>query len=198
MLPLRPDTTETGFTLLELMVAVALFAVMGGFAYQGLAQVMDGSQQRQRVEDSLRQLQLLFVTLERDLMFASARPVRDSLGTTQPALASGANDDWLSLSSAPSPVAGRSPGPVRRIGYGMRQGDLIRRQWPVLDAGPGVEPWERILLNGVRTAQVRFYHPERGWVSHWPIGEGDILPAGLELVLRTETVGELRRVFLVY
>ena len=66
-----------GFTLLELMVAVAVLAVMGAIAYQGLASMARAAGATQEASDRYGSLTFAMSMLERDLRGAIPRGVRD-------------------------------------------------------------------------------------------------------------------------
>jgi len=77
---------EAGFTLLEVVVAVALFAVVSTLAYGGLAAVLRSREQLSEASAQLAQLQLAMQMFERDVRSAVLRPVRDGYGEVLPAL----------------------------------------------------------------------------------------------------------------
>ena len=78
--------SNAGFTLLELLVALAVFSIMGAAAYSGLDSVL---QTRAAVADQserLGEVQMAFALLERDIEQIIARPIRDDFGQQQAAL----------------------------------------------------------------------------------------------------------------
>ena len=79
-------TPARGFTLLELLVALAVFAIMSIAAYSGLSNVLFT---RAAVETENRRLamtQLAFHRLGQDLEQVIPRSVRDEYGEPEPAL----------------------------------------------------------------------------------------------------------------
>ena len=77
---------QRGFTLLELMVAIAIFVIFSAMAYGGLMTVLNA---RADIEDSLedtRQLQMALFRLEQDIEQIRARPIRDDFGDPRPAV----------------------------------------------------------------------------------------------------------------
>lgn len=76
-----------GFTLLELLVAIAIFAVLATLAYGGLRTVIDARTQTRAVSQRLAALQETFLFFDQDLAQASTRAVRDGFGDARPALA---------------------------------------------------------------------------------------------------------------
>lgn len=194
-----PPNRQPGFTLLELMIAMAILAVMSVFAYRGLNQVVDGAHQREQSEQALRKLQLFYTLLERDLLFANPRPARDKRGDPIEIFAGPqSNSQLMEFTSRGATNIERLGSGFRRIGYRLEQGAVIRQQWPVLDPGPGVEPLERDLLDHVQQVSLRFYADQLGWVDHWPLAAAPgthPLPRAVELRLQISPIGEIRRIF---
>ena len=75
-----------GFALFELLVAVAIFAIMGVIAYRSLAAVTSTRAAIAAEAARLGDAQFAIALLERDLRQAAVRPVRDGFGQPQPAL----------------------------------------------------------------------------------------------------------------
>lgn len=69
-----------GFTLVELLVAVAIFAVIAALAYGGLDSVIHQRTRTREVMHRLRTLQLAITIMTDDLSQIEPRPVRDPLG----------------------------------------------------------------------------------------------------------------------
>ena len=79
----RPTTAtrrQHGFTLLELLVAIAVFAIMAGIIQIGLVAILDARAEVDAVSEDLKRLQRSLQMLERDLGHAVERPVRDAFG----------------------------------------------------------------------------------------------------------------------
>ncbi|MCB1656922.1 MAG: type II secretion system minor pseudopilin GspJ, partial [Pseudomonadales bacterium] len=69
-----------GFTLLELLVAVAIFALLGVGSYRLLASTISVRDTAKAHDAALIQLQRSFIVMNRDLSQAVARPIRDQYG----------------------------------------------------------------------------------------------------------------------
>ena len=190
-----------GFSLLELLVAVAVFAVISAVAYGGLSSVL---KTRQLTDQHARQLQVLqqtMATLQRDLAQAVARPVRDPFGDIQPALYQREGSYLLAFTRAGrSNLLGRRQSELQHIAYGLEEDRLLRYVWPVLDAPQGTEPYTVVLLEGVRDVQLRFLDGTRQWQGSWPPAllpqelSHSTLPLGVEFLLELEQWGSFRRV----
>ena len=165
----HPDTTQRGFTLLELLIAVAIFAVMAALAYAGLDSLLRG---RTTVEDHLARLHALqraFVVMQRDFTQAAPRTIRDVLGGTLPALRGDPQNGIVALTRAgyPNP-AGVRRGHLLRVRYRLDGTRLLRLAWPVLDRAPGVKPDRVVLLDHVQKFTVKFLDAAGQTQPSWP------------------------------
>ena len=90
---------STGFTLIEVLVAMAIFGVLTILAYMALAQTLANSEMLTDRMDRLQAIQRTMRYLGNDLTAAAPRPVRDELGVTYlPAvMVSRANDFALAV-----------------------------------------------------------------------------------------------------
>lgn len=139
----RPEAGETGFTLIELMISLGLFALI---AVAGLALVDGILRVNGRTEarlDRLAALQRTMFVLSSDLDQIASGPI-EGRGT------------WLSFTRS-APGSGGLATPVR---YAVAGGMLVR-----------AAPAPQLLLPGVVTARWRFW--DGGWIDHWPVDGSD-------------------------
>ena len=75
-----------GFTLLEVLIALSLFAVLSAMAFGGLNQLLGQHQQLQKRQHRFVDLQSTIQVLERDFSQIEPRSIRDAFGDAQAAL----------------------------------------------------------------------------------------------------------------
>jgi len=197
----RGNSSTRGFTLLELLVAIAIFAVVSTLALTGYTQLQQQSEYAEQRLNRLREVQRAVQTLCQDLEQLEPRPVRQPLGDGQvPALQVTDTLDYrLQLTRAGwSNTAGLPRPTLQRVGYRLDENQLWRDHWPVLDRTLVVEPVKQRMLDGVRSITFRFLTANRDWVDRWPAqqvgGRTDrSRPAAIEVVLELEDWGEIRR-----
>jgi general secretion pathway protein J len=193
-----------GFTLMELLVAIAIFAIVGALALTGYTQLQRQSeiveQRLARTRDVQRAVQMLGTDIEQ----IEPRPIREPIGeTVLPAVSAGLDPSYaLSLTRAGySNTAGLQRPTVQRVGYRLENGELWRDTWPVLDRTIAVEAVQRKLLTGVRSVTFRFMDSARNWQDRWPavqtpdLAGARLRPAAVEVVIELEDWGEIRRLF---
>ncbi|NJN45980.1 MAG: type II secretion system minor pseudopilin GspJ [Candidatus Competibacteraceae bacterium] len=91
---------QAGFTLLELLVALAVFAILSVMAYGGLRSVLFAEAAIEAEAQRLAQVQMAFHLLEQDITQIVSRSIRDEFGQQQAALLSGGlQDDLFTLTA---------------------------------------------------------------------------------------------------
>lgn len=187
-----------GFTLLELLVAVAVFAVLSTMAYAGLNTVLTASEQTRRQAERLQALQLTFTVMQRDLLQFVDRPARDQYGDARPAIeTNGPEGGLLSLTRGGwrNPT-GQLRSHLQRVSYGIEDEQLVRVSWFMLDRPNDDEAREVDLLGEVDGLEVRMLDRSGTWHDDWPpLQPQDEPPAAVEVVLEVADWGELRRLF---
>jgi len=195
-------STSRGFTLLEVLVAIAVFAVFSALAYGSLSRLLDSRERIEAERAFWRELALAFAQIEDDLGAARPRTVRDIYGNPQPAFRGQPTDSRvlgepaLTFTRGGLFVLGEGARPdLARVGYRLREGALQRLTWPALDQPTRSEPQIAALLENVTELRVRFYVPAGGWVDAWPpVGQLTALPAAVEVDLTLEGRGSFQRI----
>jgi general secretion pathway protein J len=184
-----------GFSLVELLVAVAVFAALAAAAYGGLSAIARTRGALVAQQDRFAAVTRAVGMLERDLRQAVARPVRDPSGLMLPALVG--RGDGVELTrlgfADPRREAGSS---LVRVGV-ARDGRVLRRsRHAVLDRAPGSVPESSVLLDAVDGFTLRYLGADGAWLASWPAAgiDADALPRAVELRLALADLGEIRRV----
>lgn len=195
---------KTGFTLIEVLVSLAIFALMSVLAYQALGSSMSNAQVLGDRMDRLRLIQQTMQFVGRDLVQAAPRPVRNALteGSRPALLVSPGSEFALELTHTgwPNP-AGLPRGTMQRSAYRLEDGSLVRLHWNALDVPLSSEPVATVLLEDVESLYFRFSVGDGQWSEQWPpLGTGgpsalNLRPTLVEVVLTLPDEGELRRFF---
>ncbi len=197
-------TRGRGFTLLELLVAVAVFAVMSVLAYAGLASVLDARRQTDAAAARLGEVQLAFTVLQRDLEQALNRSVRAEYGDRLRAFTAAADGDprlEFTRTGHANPLA-RPRSVLLRVAYGVEDDALYRLQWPVLDRAQDTRPHKFTVLEGVDRLEVRYLDSAGRWHEVWPPLRSDTavetgLPRAAEVTLVLADWGKVTRLFVL-
>lgn len=184
---------QTGFTLLEVVVSVALFAIIAALAYGGLDSVLRARAQMAEQAAALARLQFAVGQIERDLRAIADRPVRDAQGQSQPALFGTSTGFELSRHGYANAL-GAARAEIERASYRRQQQNLLRLRWPVLDRAPGTRPDEVELLSGVSDFRLRYFSRSGREYDRWPApGNTELRPRRVEVEIEVEGLGRIRR-----
>lgn len=158
-----------GFTLLELLVALSIFAAIGVMAYSGLANVMRQQYQTEAYADRMQDLQLTYRVLKRDFEQFVDRSIRNEFGDVSPALLAGGDYAGVEFTRAgyPNP-AGYLRSHLQRVAWLMDDDRLVRRSWRVLDRSQDTRPDGQVLIEGVRAFNLRYLDESGNWHQTWP------------------------------
>src|SRR5690554_341499 len=199
--------TSSGFTLMEVLIAVTITAVIGLGVWQVINGVVTARDRVNDVSGEFENLQKTMLLLERDLNQLVNRPVRDVYGDFQAALSSREDSFELVLTRQGwrNPLGLRRSG-LQRVGWEYTGTELRRRYWPTVDRGQEDNSQDLLLLDNVVSLEIRFLNSQLNWQDDWP-SDQDLaslspgarpvlpMPRGIEITLEHELFGELVRTF---
>jgi|CXWL01.1.fsa_nt_gi general secretion pathway protein J len=178
-----------GFTLVEILVALAIFALIAAFAYRGLTVLLESRATLAGESRKWRDVALFVGRMERDLGAVLNRRAKNTYGADQAPVTS-------VVDLGASPVAGlsltRSGGGLydnalaapQRIAYRLAAGRIDRLSWPAVDSAPRIEPQAMPVIEGVRALAFRFLDARGEWRPAWGLpGSADPMPAAVEMTL---------------
>lgn len=176
MMPHRA-ASRRGFTLLEVLIAIVIVALIAALGYRALAALSDSETKLAAEATRWRTLDLFFARLEGDLRQAMPRPARlsDSREPAWLATADAAGNSALEFSRA-GPELALEPGSAgQRLGYRLRDGAIEVLYWASYDRPRGVEPTPYALLDRVGRFQLAYLTQSGAWADTWPLaGEADL------------------------
>ena len=193
--------TTRGFTLLELLVAIAIFSVLGLGAYQMLQTVVAGNDRVRATSEAAIDLGLTLSILQRDFSQFVPRPVRDQYGEPVPPLMFDHEGYVVEFTRGGwSNPAGHRRSRLQRVAYRIDydEGTLTRDYWKVLDRAGDSEPVSQLLLNGITDFRVTgvaddsVAYPESG---HELDQERRVATVGVAVAVAIQGVGEIERLF---
>lgn len=185
-----PRHRAAGLTLIELSVALAVFAVLGVFSYRALHSAADSES---RLGDSVRRWETLARALGRveAEMSAIVLPTADARKTTQALLLRAEDGDIRSELSFLRLDEVRG---VRRVGFRLRGQKLEWLLWE--DRERIGTPQIEVLLDGVNTLRWQFVLPGQDLANAASAPPGQsALPAGLGIELELSDLGRFQRLF---
>ncbi len=185
-----------GFTLLEIIIALAIFAVVMVLVAGGLSMVVRAEEQIHVRVHRLAELQFAMLVITHDLEQIVNRPVRNEAGELENALIVNANANKQLVFTRggvinPGMIYQRST--LQRVGYGVTDKQLIRYNWSVLDRVENSQPTSRPILSDVTRFSVDRLN-ERGELMGQG-GDARVPPVALVIHIGLGAEGEIHRTF---
>lgn len=178
-----------GFTLIEVLLALAIMTTLAITGYRALSGMLEGEQRVARERERWRELDLFFSRLDHDLGHALPRAWR--IGNAgMPAL--------FLREGAITFIRGNPDEPPQRIGYRWSGGRIELLYWPQLDTPAASAPVAYPVAEGVASWQVSLANRSGRWVERWgevgaQVDEPE-LPRGARIVLTLDDGMRVERV----
>ncbi len=199
----RSSRVQSAFTLIEVMVALAIFGILSALAYGALSQTLLSAELLNARMDRLQAIQKTVRYLSQDFLQLAPRPVRLELGDSLgPALQSDLRSQYaleLTRGGWSNPVA-LPRGTLQRAAYRLEDDELVRFYWTVLDRTLNNEAIAVTILDGVESILFRYLVDSGDWTDQWPPstapGQLGLLqrPRAVEIILTLQDEGEIRRI----
>lgn len=180
---------QQGFTLLEVMIALMVFALISMMTWQIIHGAMENSAFTDKQTANLSQLQLTWSRLERDLSQMLPRAVNgdeQALRLSENALVFTTQDGLASFGNPQEPE-------IIRVTWRLKDNTLWREVAPALDLASPTEGVQVPVLEHVKSGQWRFF--AEGWRNDWT--SKTAIPQGVELTVTLENDEAWRWVFVV-
>jgi general secretion pathway protein J len=196
-----------GFTLIEVLVAVAIFALIGIVSAGLLSRTLEAREIAFARADRLEAVQRAVLRLERDLLQIVDRSVRDGFGDVQPALRLDEDGFTFTRLGWRNPLeAPRSD--AQRVRWSVDgEGRLQRHFFSVLDRAQDSEARTQTVLADVTVVDWRIVDADGGRWQRWPpeAGEtpeallpgasstGEAVPVAVRVTLELTPFGRIER-----
>jgi general secretion pathway protein J len=172
-----------GFTLIELMSALLILALLALMSFRGLAAVLESRERVSRETAKWKNVAAFFSRFQRDVQLSAPRPVLASAGRFEFSRFSAA--DGIDL--------------PRRVAYRLTEDhdiELSLSPEPALARTARPTPVRYVVLAAVARFELQYLDPGLAWVGTWPRSERDAaLPEAVRLRVVHASGEELVRVF---
>lgn len=194
---------RSGFTLLELLVALAIFALLSVMAYAGLSTVLTANQVLDTNMERLSEVQRSITFLSRDIRQTVNRGIRDTFGDIKLPLIGASEFDTLGTPTIElthtgyaNPL-GTKRSFLQRVAYRVEENILYRNSWRVLDQAQDSQADALAICQNVEALQLRYLDQANTWHEQWPPSDpdyrGSVLPMAVEVTLTLTDWGKVVR-----
>jgi general secretion pathway protein J len=182
---------QLGFTLIELMVAILIFAIISIISYRTLTSLVSTKQIVTATQDKWNSLVNTITWLEASCNRILPLVIRDDSGAIMPAVI-GKNklnnqfDAQLEITLSGyigDPIYGSTA--PKRLGFRFDDGKLFLVTWPVLNRVISTQPQLDLLVDNVKSFQQSFLYPDKQWRDIWPDAGIPVnkLPQGIRVTI---------------
>ena len=196
--------TNKGFTLIEVIIAMSIFAIVSILAYSGLHSVISSKTHTEGSLDRLQELQMSMLTLAGDMQHLSARNGHDALGGTLLKLTTQDSDYIVSFTrNGWRNPAEQARSTLQRVAYRLDEDKLIRMYWTHVDRADDELVVERTLMTNIESLELRFLNDKNEWKTDWPSADNLAasdpigLPSAIEITLNMHDWGKIIRLIKV-
>jgi len=190
-----------GFTLLEVLLAVAIFAMISLASFSIFDGVLKSDESSQQHTQRLNDIQRAWLLIERDFLQLARRSIRldgeapldDFVFSDVEQLTSTDQSIVFTRHGWTNPGLLIPRGDVQSVGYRLYEENLERLHYNFVDAVNGEEPKVRILIRGVSALSFEYYY-QKDWQSEFKEKQ---IPRAIRVNITTDDLGELHRQFLV-
>lgn len=162
----QPLELKRGFTLLEILIALAIFAILAMLSLSALTSVIDSRRSSDANAERLSERQMALAIFERDLSQLAPRATREASGELAAPFQGNVGQLSFTRGGFLNPLQETTQSDLTRVSYVGGSG-LQRQIWPVLDAAPGTQGQTRALLTA-ESVQFTYFDAQRGAHPSWP------------------------------
>jgi general secretion pathway protein J len=197
----RRIVAPAGFTLLELLVAMAIFGIVATMALGGLNALLGQQEIARQQLQRLQQVQRAVRILTADFSQLNPRVVRDQLGSANdpPLLAECRAEGLVCLSRDGwrNPFWQQPRGTLQRVRYRIEDDRIVREYWSAMDLTLSNEPRGEVLVDDVESFTIEYLDAQGQPQTVWPAqqsGAADSpLPRAVSFTIRLRDWGEIVR-----
>ena len=160
---------QSGFTLIETLIALSLLAIISLMSYQAIEVVIGADERSRAKQTGQAEMQRAWKIIQRDLMHMRNRQFRDGLGGIEDPYITDKSDFGIRFSRGNGPMIATNPSGLRRISYDLdEEQQLIRQSWGITESIRFSDGVSMVLLRDVD--KILFEHSDGRSVftPDWP------------------------------
>ena len=185
---------KQGFTLVEMVVAVSVFAVISIASYSTMNTVLNGREIINQKNQEISSLQRMHALLKNDLRYAINHSVKNEFGENSTIFSANENGQLFAITTLyPRPF---DQGKLKRVFWTFENNKVWRNETSVIDSSEEVGINRREIISNVEQVDFYFFEKEDLVVQRKTIWDNnDSLPVAIELELELSSKKNYRWFF---
>lgn len=165
-----PHDHINAFTLIEIIIALVIFAILGILMAIMMHNTIDANQKANEANENMQQIEIAQTLLRRDFSQVVDRSVTDVDGGTLNALTLNENSISFTRGGFLNPFNLSNRSDLQRVEYSYKNHHLYRYAWPVLDRVlDTTKPIKIDLLKNVKNFKMQVYDESNQLQKDWPV-----------------------------
>ncbi len=191
----RKTIPSRGFTLLEILIALFIFAILSLILTSVLRRVIDTHAHTEQVANVMRETEWALLRLSRDIESTVNRPIADTSGKPEATFIGTSNRFEFTHGGFIS----EEKSSLERTAYEFKEGTLFRYTWEVLDQAPSTTFHERALLTNLMDISFEYLDADKHFHATWPVEPQtlDTLPSAIRINFVYDNGGILSQLYVI-
>lgn len=182
---------HAGFTLVEILVALFIFAILAVMMADGLHRLIVVQSETNQQASRLRELQFAMVRLNNDITLTIDRPITDAHGKITPSFFGEPQHLELTRTGGTEEAAQQSI--LMRVAYEWKNNTLQRDTWPTLDRAENTKSHAQTILTDVQSCRFEYLDAKNEFHAGWPLQSQltQTLPRAVRITCQLNHAGKL-------
>ena len=187
----NPNTSQRGFTLVEVLVSLFIFSIISIGATTALTHSLKTKEQLASVMDELNEINIARTIIKNDMSAITLRASRDELGDRRPYSLFSDSAVLLSFTrrGLENPGGLEKRGDLERVNYVFEEGSLIRVSYEHENPGQMPNTYRLVLLKNIEDIKIKGVKYENNSIIK--VNNSDIRFSNIEIPLVRAIVLEI-------
>lgn len=193
-------SNNKGFTLLEILVALFVFAIISVIMIRALHTVLSAQTDTAKNSAHFGSLQIALLLIDNDVSQTINRPIKNASNREENAFIGQPQSIYFTHLGWQNPLGQSHHSTLQRTHYYLEKNQLVRETWESLDRAPHTKSNKRYLLNDVIALHFEYLDKQGKFSAKWPpINQlnTNALPCAVRIFITLNSLGKLRQLYLI-
>ena len=194
---------HVGYTLIEVMVALAVFAILAGITGSAMYHAFDTRKRVNVQANQLNALQVALTLIQRDTQQAVERAIHGDEMRVFPPFVGQSSYVEFTRSGAANPNAEALLSTLKRVAYVCKDNQLLRRTWESLDTPTRKNYQDKVLLENLDQCAFAYLAANHQLLPEWreyavkQNQKNETLPSAIQFNVTVHAWGNMSMLFIL-